>query len=759
MGSYSDRSTGNIPRITIFLVLVWSFAVSGSLVLNGRQTNAAVEELARAEARGVFNKDLAYRRWTAQQGGVYVPITPATPPNPYLDRIEERDITTPSGRQLTLVNPAYMTRQVHELSLTQYGLRGHITSLRPIRPENAPDDWEKGALESFDVGAEEYSEFSVMEGELHLRLMRPMFIEEGCLKCHSSDGFEVGDIRGGMSIAVPMEPYEQVAWEQRKITVLAHAGFWLLGCVGLGIGGGLVRRRERDRQRAETAQTRSESMYQDLFDSAPMPYFIVGIDGRVQASNEAAWEFTGYGQDELSGMPIEDLYDPSSLPTARQLFEDYKGGAKIVNQEMTYRTRDGREMIGLLSVAPIEDDTGQVQRSRSVVLDITEHKKLQGELHVARRLEAIGRLAGGVAHDFNNLLTVIMTCTEFLERRLSEQGAQTIEVRTISKAADKAAQLTSQLLAFSRRHTQNLEVLAFNEIVADLQELLGRVLNENIDLNVSVEEDIWHVRADRSQMEQIVMNLAMNARDAMPEGGTLRIEVANVELDDEFPQLQDGVTPGQYVMVCVADDGEGMDAQTRSKVFEPFFTTKEMGKGTGLGLATVYGIIKQSGGHVCVYSEPSQGTTFKIYLPVVEEALTRNARQPASDKGLEGSESILLVEDDAAVRESVHRTLTAAGYEVTGLDSGAEALEICGRRSSAFQLLLTDVVMPGLNGVELATKVEAMAPGTRIVFMSGYSETASAERGALPSGTRLLSKPFSSNTLLRMIREALDQVD
>ncbi len=757
MGIHLDRFLESTTRVTLALVALWTLAVLGSMVMDLRQTDAAIEELARAEARGVFNKDLAYRRWAAQHGGVYVPATTDTPPNPHLAHVAERDIVSPSGRHLTLMNPAYMTREVHELSEVQYGLRGHITSLKPLRPENAPEDWERTALEAFEEGTLEYSEIGEYDGGSHLRLMRPMRTEAGCLKCHGDQRYVEGDIRGGVSVAVPMAPYEQIAAGQKKTEILGHGAFYLLGLVGLGVGGALIRRRRLDRQAAEVARARSEALYQDLFDSAPVPYFIVGADGRVEEANRASAEFTGHGADVLRGIPMLDLHDEGSRAAAQDAFEQVALGRAVINRQMTYRTAHGEEAVGLLSVAPIEDGVGQVVRSRAVVLDITEHKKLQNQLHVAQRLEAIGRLAGGVAHDFNNLLTVILSYAGFLEIQLADDPKSCEDVRMISEAADRAARLTSQLLTFSSRHAQRLEVLAPGEIVADLHKLLTRVLGEDIDLDVSTPDDVGHVRGDRSQLEQIVMNLAVNARDAMPGGGKLTIELANADLDDRFTESHTDVEPGEYVLISVTDSGEGMDAETRSKIFEPFFTTKAVGKGTGLGLATVYGIVKQSQGHVWVYSEVGHGTTFKVFLPRVADSPSRPECARVSVEDLGGTETILLAEDENAVREATRRTLAGAGYTVIEAEDGDVAREICARGDRVIHLLLTDVVMPGSSGAAVAATFQETNPGRPAVFMSGYTDKAIAQHGELPAGTRLLDKPFAAATLLRLVREALDE--
>jgi signal transduction histidine kinase/CheY-like chemotaxis protein len=389
--------------------------------------------------------------------------------------------------------------------------------------------------------------------------------------------------------------------------------------------------------------------------------------------------------------------------------------------------------------------------------DVTEQRQNEEQLRVAHRMESVGRLAGGIAHDFNNLLTVIINHTAFAAKDVGKEDPLQADLAEIGKAAERAGLLTRQLLAFSRKQVLKPQVLDLNKIVGGMEEMLRRLLGEDIDLAVVLAVGLGKVMADPGQIEQVVMNLAVNARDAMPDGGKLTIETAYVELDDAYSSQHVGMKPGPYVMLSVSDTGCGMDERTRARLFEPFFTTKQTGKGTGLGLATVYGIVKQSGGDIWVYSEPGHGTTFKVYLPHELSAKETGERASQLTTDAVGTETILVVEDEDAVRNLAKRILERAGYTVLTAANGGEALVICGKQQGSVGLVLTDVVMPGMNGKELADRLARLYPNLRVLYMSGYTDDAIVHRGVLAPGTHFIGKPFNAADLTRMVREVLDE--
>ena len=405
---------------------------------------------------------------------------------------------------------------------------------------------------------------------------------------------------------------------------------------------------------------------------------------------------------------------------------------------------------------PIRDARGNLTHYVGVCKDITEWIQLEDQLRQSQKMEAIGRLAGGLAHDFNNLLTVIGGFGELIREKLDPTSQLRAYCEEITKAGENAASLTRQLLAFSRRQALKPGVLDLNEVVRHIEKMLRRLIEENIELRTVLQPNLWRVKADSTQMEQVLLNLAVNARDAMPNGGAITIELQNAHLDKAYARSHDNVTPGDYVALIVTDSGDGMDAETRVRIFEPFFTTKEQGKGTGLGLATVYGIVKQSGGFIWVYSEPGEGTSFKIYLPFAEGEAERRRPQGVRREILRGTEAILLVEDDPAVRGLAAEVLQTNGYQVITASDPQEALRLVEHQKPVLHMLLTDVVMPKWSGRQLADMLTPQFPGLKVLFMSGYTENAILHQGVLDDGAALLSKPFTPHQLLRMIRGVLE---
>jgi two-component system cell cycle sensor histidine kinase/response regulator CckA len=394
-----------------------------------------------------------------------------------------------------------------------------------------------------------------------------------------------------------------------------------------------------------------------------------------------------------------------------------------------------------------------------LIVDITDRKMLEGQLQQARKMEAVGRLAGGVAHDFNNLLTIIKGYVEMAQQRCLDRPELYSDIRRIEEAADRAVTLVRQLLAFSRKQVLRPKILDLNNIVLNLDQLLRRLMNENIEIKTFVSKEVGPIKADPGQIEQVIMNLVVNARDALPNGGRILIETSNVDLDSTYARDHAVVIPGPYVLLAVSDTGIGMTSETVGHIFEPFYTTKESGRGTGLGLSTVYGIVKQSGGYIWVYSELGKGTTFKVYLPRVTDAIPASAAPvttPASTTH-KGKETILLVEDEPDLRELTQMVLSEKGYKVIGAPSPEEAERLAGNNGEEIHLLLTDVVMPGISGRELARRLTGRFPHLRVMYMSGYTYNVIAEDGTLEEGMTFLQKPFTPQALAEKVREALDR--
>lgn len=446
----------------------------------------------------------------------------------------------------------------------------------------------------------------------------------------------------------------------------------------------------------------------------------------------------------------------------KQLWETITAG-KEWRGEFQNRKKNGELYWESTSISPIKNTDGVVTHYLGVKEDITERKqaeeirlKLEEQLRQAQKMESIGQLASGVAHDFNNLLTVIHGYTDLIQHKIGPGGPLTRDLEQIRRASESAATLTRQLLAFSRQQVLSPTVLDMNDLVEDLHKMLGRLIGEDIRLTTNLQTDLWAITADPGQIEQVIMNLVVNARDAMPSGGKIAIETKNMHLDESYAQTHFEVPIGPCVMLTVTDTGLGMDKSTLTRIFEPFFTTKEQGKGTGLGLATVYGIIKQSGGDITVNSEPGQGTTFNIYLPATEEnndtALSTHQTQPLTRHS---TETILLVEDNDLVRNIVHDVLQAEGYRILKTNSGAEALLIAKQLQGKIDLLVTDVVMPEMGGGELAEQLQALYPQLKVLFISGYADDTMVRHKVLTAEMEFLPKPFSPKKLASKVREVL----
>jgi PAS domain S-box-containing protein len=1045
--SRSSTFMATIKGQTFLLMLGWSAAIALSLAWNLLEARREVLVQAQTEARAAFNKDLLYRRWAAGHGGVYAPVTDETPPNPYLSHIDERDIETPSGRRLTLINPAYMTRQVFELGVQQYGVRGHITSLDPIRMENAPDPWEREALEAFAHGETEVSAVAEIDGESFMRLMRPMVTEKGCLKCHAAQGYQEGDIRGGISISVPMTPYQASMLSHLQPLIGGHAVLWLLGIAGLGLGARSLLRRDRARTEVKQQLLESEQHLREIYAAADNVALVTtdlgGADTRILDFSPGAEQLFRYSRDEVIGKHVamlhppevvkdfpamqealrtgrkgysgeavlvrkggetfpalftvhprfdaagelvgtvgvsvditqrktleetmrrlvevssrrygESLFESMALELARTLKADYtligelhgeetrsvrtvaavadgelvdsfeydltgtpcenvmdrgkcsypsnvadlfpedvllrqmatqgyvgvplfsSSGAALgimvalyrsqlansdlaesilqifsarvaseierMRSEEALRERDqqyhsmlqstmdgfmvmdrqgnildvnetycrmlGYERRELLAMA-ISDfeglehfeetkhhrqriiDTGHDRfetchrgkdgvllevevnvtyladlggRFYAFVRDLSERKqaeaeraRLEEQYHHAQKMEALGQLTGGVAHDFNNLLQVISGNTDLARLDLEAAHPAHEALAEVTRAGERAARLVSQLLLFSRRQIMQPEHLNLNEAVTDLLKMLGRVIGEHVHLRWHPATQLGVIHADRGMIEQALVNLCVNARDAMPDGGTLTIETREEVIDEAYCATHSEARPGRYALLSVSDTGCGMDRELLERVFEPFFTTKERGKGTGLGLATVYGIVKQHDGLVEVYSEPDHGTVFKLYWPVSETVPQQvPSVEEAPVEG--GTETILLAEDDEMVRNLARRILEREGYTVLAAENGTEAVALFEEHGTEIDLAILDVVMPGMGGREAYERMRTVQPGLRALFASGYSEDAIHTNFVLDQGLTLIQKPFFRKPLLRAVREVLNQPD
>jgi hypothetical protein len=512
------------------------------------------------------------------------------------------------------------------------------------------------------------------------------------------------------------------------------------------------------RARTQQALQISEQRYRQLSETAPMGIIIADGTGKIVDTNAQALRMFGYGREELLGQTIEILLPETLRKSHVRRRSAYIQGPQArpvgIGMELRARWKDGTEFPVEIGLGPVTTQEGTL--ISSTIVDITEQKKLEKQLQLSQRMEAIGQLAGGVAHDFNNLMTVIQGCCEALAVELAENHSGLRRIEMVRKAADSAADLTHQLLAFGRKQILQPKVIGPREVLKEVEGMLRQLIGENIRLEVNMQSEVGCISVDPGQMEQIMVNLAANARDAMANGGRLMIEAGNVDLDSSYVQIHPPAIPGPYVMFAVSDTGCGMDQKTQSQIFDPFFTTKEFGKGTGLGLATVYGIVKQSGGYIWVYSELGKGSIFRIYLPRVGGAATPVQQTGADGVAERGSETILLAEDTEGLREIAREYLGNLGYTVIEASSGEQALQRAHEFGGEIHLLLTDVVMSGMNGRELADRIVQKYPGIKILFTSGYTDDSIARQGIFDLAVAFIQKPYRPKALARKIREILN---
>jgi PAS domain S-box-containing protein len=568
------------------------------------------------------------------------------------------------------------------------------------------------------------------------------------LRCHASVPLWVGDRMAGVMNLVGSQ---EGLFRDEELHVLNGVGNQI--ALALERVAAKARAEQYAQQLADRVEV-AEVKYQTLMQHANDAIFIVDPAGPVLEVNRQAEEMLGRPSTEIVGRLYTDIVSPASHDDAVAQFQRLLSVGTVHANDIHLRHSDGRQVCAdfSASLVPVRGEPVVLAIAR----DVTERNRLERQFQQAQKMEAVGQLAGGVAHDFNNLLTAILGYSELLLQTLPEDDGRRQDVEEIQKAGQSAGSLTRQLLAFSRKQILEPVVLDLNAVVANLDRMARRLIGEDIEIITHLDPELGRVKADAGQIEQVLLNMAVNARDAMPEGGTLTIETANVELDEQYAQTHPGTAPGHYVVLALSDTGHGMDEQTQSHLFEPFFTTKEKGKGTGLGLATVYGIVKQSGGSIWVYSELGQGTAFKVYFPRVEGVAVPLVTAGSSVQSPAGTETILLVEDAGGLRKLARKILERYGYTILDAPNGDEALRICEQHQGTIHLLLADVVMPGMSGRALADRLALLHPATKVLYTSGYTDNAIVHHGVLTAGTAFLQKPYAPEALARKVRDVLD---
>jgi len=900
---------------TLLVALVWTIVLGGALAININDVRRDTKNLAFSKAMAHFDKDQALRLWATKHGGVYVPISKETPANPHLAHFFERDIKTPSGKDLTLMNPAYVIRQLNESFKNLYGVAGHITSLNPLRPENKPDEWERTALLAFETGINEVSQFTTIHGAPYLRLMRPMTTTQECLKCHEHQGYKEGDIRGGVSLSVPLSLLVNTERDRIGILVQTYAVLWVLGLAGLGFGWHRIRKsddnrnvavaalrhaydrlesevdkrtkqlsktndelqleiidhrqakealeqsqarlssifsaapigiglttkrlfkevndricsmlgysreeligksarivypsdeefetvgkekyaqiRERgtgtvetqwkrkdgtvldvllsstsldpsdltadvtftalditDRKKAEVALKESEEKYRTVLEGSPDPVVVYDMVGKVVYLNPAFTDIFGWSLEEL--LDKNTVYVPEeNWPETKKMIDNVLAGKSFSGIETRRLTKDGQLLDVSLSAAIYRDRNGTPVGSVINLRDITKHKKLEAQLQQAQKMKSLGTLAGGIAHDFNNLLMAIQWNVSLLYKDIDTTHPRYKTLKNIEGRIESGSKLTTQLLGYARKGKYEVKPIDLNELVEGTAETFGRA-RKDITIHQQLANDLKATLADQGQLEQLLLNLFINAAEAMPSGGTLVLKTANVTHENLGSRVYN-IKPGNYVELTISDTGTGIDKATIERIFEPFFTTKETGKGTGLGLASVYGIVKSHGGYIDVESEQGHGATFHIYLLATEEKAQRIVE--TSKRTIQRNWTILLVDDEEMVREVGSEVLKGSGYSVLEAESGSEAVRAYREHKDEIDLVILDIVMPDMGGGEVYDRIKQMNPHAKVLLSSGYSIEGQAtdilERGC----DGFIQKPFRMQDLFKKIGEILD---
>ena len=876
-----------------------------------------VKEVAR-EAKVYHDLNIQYRKWVARVGGVYISTEKVTP-NPHLT-VPDRDVTTGSGKPLTLVNPAYMTRMIFDVirNESKPPIINRIVSLKPLNPLNEPNPWEIETLKLFENSAvRERGQLLTIGDEPFFQFMAAFMTDESCLKCHAHQGYKVGDIRGGMSIAIPMSGYLALEAERRDWLAGGFALLWFLGVSGITVSSTRrhsqhmalrtytekleqeIEERQRvqqeleeqaimleeegtERQQAVAALEKAEQFLHTIIESEPecvklldpdcnllmmnraglemigadtfeqvkghcvcplvcepyrhsfkeltrnafqglsgeLEFEVVGLKGRrvwmhtvavpfrdeqgtivallgitrnitalkdsaeaLRASEErfrgiaesladwiweidAAGRFTfssesslrllGYAPEEITGKTVYEFIDSQDVERVRRVLEENVADrSAIKNLEHWKITRDGRRVCLLSNGVPIVNLQGDLVGYRGVDSDVTEQRTLERQASQQQKLESVGLLAGGIAHDFNNLLVPIFGYAEMVNKRHASDEKTVSYMNALLKAALQAKVLVSRLLSFSRKQPVKHEILDLNEVITSIMMILKRTIRENIAISLQLSFEPCRILADRTQIEQSLLNLAVNAQDAIAGTGEITIETGHLLFDREYCQRHPGIAPGRYVMIAFSDSGCGIDEAALPFIFDPFFTTKPPGRGTGLGLSSLFGVVKQHGGSVTVDSRSGVGTTFTLYLPEKSGEGDAPEHKPAVGDLEHRPGTILVVEDDPMVLAMVREILEGIGHRVLSADVPSQALDIVQSSREPIDLLVSDVIMPQMNGPELFQRVIELLPKLQVLFMSGYAGTITEFSGQQGEKSNFIAKPFTMEAFLRKVAEVM----
>jgi len=656
---------------------------------------------------------------------------------------------TVSAVRLTLDNESYMLSISRDIT-ERKGAEERMSQLAAIVESSVDAIIGKtldGTIVSWNAGAEAIYGYSAAEAVgQSISILAP-----------AEQGSEVTQLLDRLARGEKIEHHETTrARKDGQKIIVSITISPILDASGKIVGASAISRDITERRRFEQDLRQSEARFASLMQDAPYGIYRVTLEGQFLHVNPALVRMLGYPSEaELLKCNVQtDVYVDTGF--REQLGDDYSRHKDFRAVEAQWKRQNGERIIVRLSGRPVERPRGELAYFEVFAEDITERRSLERQLLQSQKMDAIGRLAGGVAHDFNNLLGVILGQTELLQAELGSNPSAYRRAEAIDQSARRAAELTKQLLAFSRQQVIEPRVVDTNAVVREVEMLLRRLIGEDVELSIRLQPNAGNIKVDPSQLEQILMNLAVNARDAMAGGGRLILETAHVDLDEAYVRQHLGAKTGDFAMITVSDTGIGMDPQTMARMFEPFFTTKSEGRGTGLGLSTVYGIVKQNNGYIMPYSEVGHGTTFRIYFPSVRQTPESRDQKPEQEKLVRGCETVLIVEDETDLRELARELLEANGYKVIEAERGEKAIQLVEHSHTPIDLLLTDVVMPGIGGRQLAKRLLELRPGLHVLYMSGYADDVITSRGVLPEKSLLMPKPFTRAILLRRVREALD---
>ena len=745
--SFRSALSASGGRTFLALISAWTLVAAGMLGLILYSSVREDRVIALNRATDSYRKDLVYRRWAAQRGGVYVPADEKTPPNPYLKDLAQRDVTTTTGRKLTLVNPAYLTRMVHEMGDEKTGHTSHITSLKPIRPENAGDPWEQKALQAFEGGARDYSEVLQENGQPVLRYMGAFLVEPSCLTCHAEQGYKVGDVRGGISVTVPVGLPVAAGLTHKGVSILTVLAFWIMGGLGIFLWVRRLTRAAREQETLIQDLELSALRFRLLFETSPAP-MLINASGRLLLANvSAARMLEADRPEDLIGLEVPEIISPSyRAAVTERIHASARDGVPTPPVQEAFLTRKGREVWVEVQTVPIELPGGRATLVFALDLsqqrhDEEERRKLEAEVQHSQRLDSLGSLAGGISHDMNNVLAAVMGMASLLQLKHAEDPSLAKSLLTIEHAATRGRDLVKGLTDFARKGLHEPAVMDLNALVRKELDLLIRTSRQRFVFEVQLDKDLPPIMGEATTLGSAFMNLCVNAFDAMPRGGTLWIRTFR----------QEG-----RVMLQIQDTGEGIPQEILPRVTEPFFTTKAAGRGTGLGLAMVYGTAKAHGGTLDILSEVGEGTCITLGFPSLLPDSPAKQIPLSADLSPRHSLRILLVDDDDLIRSTLPPMLEQLGHLVDVASSGLEALRRLGGGLEA-DLVILDHHMPGLSGAETLPRILQLRPEARIILATGFLDTDLKILLADFPAVMTLPKPFGVAELERVLRLATGQ--